>query len=329
MDLRRKTTTLLPKHNALAATNFIKNLLLKGRAKQRKSHVMGLLSNTMKTFTEHTISILLTDPKERNDATLKRLQSLTKEIAFFKSLTQDHSEEVHLECCKYMRYELAPESTYLFSIGEEADKFYVIVEGSVEVRIPDPNNSKLEVKLAEIKTGQSFGELALIKNQPRMASIYCTSPCHFATLSKADYNRILAAVFERQLDLKVEFLSSLQVFKDWTKMSMTKLSYYFRERKLGRKSLLYKEGAPVSKVFLVKKGELKIFKTAAVAPDDSLKNSPRQLSKSKRLDLAIVSTGEFLCIEDLIDANYQHSNSCESLGAPVEYFEIDAHVKII
>ena len=38
----------------------------------------------------------------------------------------------------------------------------------------------------------SFGELALIDNRPRAASIICESNCDFITLSKDHYSTILA-----------------------------------------------------------------------------------------------------------------------------------------
>jgi CRP-like cAMP-binding protein len=250
---------------------------------------------------------------------------LTDEIAFFKNLQEEHSVEVHLECCKYMRYEAATEGSFVFNYGEAADKFYIIVEGSVEVRVPSPDKLQ-QIPISELEPGQSFGELALLRGQPRAASVYCKTMCHFATLSKTDYNRILAPAFERKLELKLGFLSELQIFKDWTRMSLSKVSLFFREKKLGRKRLLYKEGSPVTKVYLLVKGELKLFKSPSVGVRSSLINSPRQLASNiKRIEVCILSSGEFLGIEDLKEGRV-HNSSCESLGTNVEYMEIDAFV---
>jgi CRP-like cAMP-binding protein len=47
-------------------------------------------------------------------------------------------------------------------------------------------------KVHAYKSGSSFGELALMNDKPRAASIITTSECHFATLSKADYKKCLA-----------------------------------------------------------------------------------------------------------------------------------------
>lgn len=39
--------------------------------------------------------------------------------------------------------------------------------------------------------GESFGELALLNDSPRSASIICESPCIFGILSKKDYKEVL------------------------------------------------------------------------------------------------------------------------------------------
>lgn len=43
-------------------------------------------------------------------------------------------------------------------------------------------------EVAKLKDGKSFGELALIQNKPRAATIKCVQDSHFAVLDKAVYN---------------------------------------------------------------------------------------------------------------------------------------------
>ena len=50
------------------------------------------------------------------------------------------------------------------------------------------------VEVAQLTEGQSFGELALLNNAPRAATIFCLSDCYFATLDKEDYVRVLKKV---------------------------------------------------------------------------------------------------------------------------------------
>lgn len=47
------------------------------------------------------------------------------------------------------------------------------------------------MEVAKLGIGKSFGELALINNKPRAATIKCASDCHFAVMNKDTYQRIL------------------------------------------------------------------------------------------------------------------------------------------
>ena len=46
-------------------------------------------------------------------------------------------------------------------------------------------------EVGEIKSGNSFGELALLNDKPRSATSVCKEECHFAILGKKHYNSIL------------------------------------------------------------------------------------------------------------------------------------------
>ena len=51
--------------------------------------------------------------------------------------------------------------------------------------------------VSTLSSGASFGELALINDAKRMATIKCISDCQFATIEKNEYQRVL-----RKLELK-------------------------------------------------------------------------------------------------------------------------------
>lgn len=50
-----------------------------------------------------------------------------------------------------------------------------------------------------LPAGASFGELALIRKQPRVGSIRCVERCYFGVLVKKDYRRILLKIHEEYL----------------------------------------------------------------------------------------------------------------------------------
>ena len=54
-----------------------------------------------------------------------------------------------------------------------------------------------EVKL--MTPGQSFGELALINDVPRAATIKCNQECYFATIQREEYEKVL-----KRIELKAQ-----------------------------------------------------------------------------------------------------------------------------
>lgn len=46
-------------------------------------------------------------------------------------------------------------------------------------------------KVNQLKEGDSFGEMALINEAPRLATIVCESQCIMGVLSKNDFKNIL------------------------------------------------------------------------------------------------------------------------------------------
>jgi len=53
--------------------------------------------------------------------------------------------------------------------------------------------------VAKLSSGSAFGEIALINDMPRMATIICLQDCHFAVLEKSEFKWILATAEEERI----------------------------------------------------------------------------------------------------------------------------------
>ena len=70
---------------------------------------------------------------------------------------------------------------FLFREGESGDKMYVLLEGNAEIMVGD-----LVVEAAG--PGALLGEMALIDNGPRTASVAAKTPCRFAQLDRPRFH---------------------------------------------------------------------------------------------------------------------------------------------
>ncbi|MFN8635908.1 MAG: cyclic nucleotide-binding domain-containing protein [Chloroflexota bacterium] len=73
--------------------------------------------------------------------------------------------------------------------GTEGDRFFVIVDGRVEVVRSEPDGA--ETVLAELTVGDFFGEMALLNRAPRSATVRALSPVETYTLTAEELQSLL------------------------------------------------------------------------------------------------------------------------------------------
>jgi ATP-binding cassette, subfamily B, bacterial len=84
---------------------------------------------------------------------------------------------------------MCAEDAVVFAQGDYSDKFYVVVRGRVGVFVKQPDGTAR--RLAVLQVGDCFGEMGLIRDIPRTATVQALTPCVFLTLSRTDFNRVL------------------------------------------------------------------------------------------------------------------------------------------
>ncbi len=95
-----------------------------------------------------------------------------------------------------------PADTVLFKQGDEADAAYLVQQGSIEISIGEGEARKI---LNTITDGALFGEMALISNQPRMATATARTDTTCVVVPNAVFSAILdnSDAFTRALILSL------------------------------------------------------------------------------------------------------------------------------
>ena len=76
--------------------------------------------------------------------------------------------------------EVAP-GDFLFREGESGDKMYVLLEGNAEIMVG-------ELVVESAGPGALLGEMALIDDSPRTASVVAKTPCRLAEIDRRRFH---------------------------------------------------------------------------------------------------------------------------------------------
>jgi putative ABC transport system ATP-binding protein len=106
------------------------------------------------------------------------------------SVFKDLPAVVLKEVAGKLQRESARENEIIFRQGAAGDKFYIIRSGSVEITIDDGTNTRA---VATLGPGKFFGELALLRDQPRAATVRALTPLKLLTLTKPQFLDLVQA----------------------------------------------------------------------------------------------------------------------------------------
>jgi CRP/FNR family cyclic AMP-dependent transcriptional regulator len=116
-----------------------------------------------------------------------------------------------------------PRSTTVMASGDPTDSLYIVLSGRLKVMMSDAEGK--EVFLSILGPGEFFGEMGLIDDAPRSASVVSIEPCELLSIAKRDFKKCLAENFEmaqavmrglvrrlRDADRKIGSLALLDVY---------------------------------------------------------------------------------------------------------------------
>ncbi len=97
-------------------------------------------------------------------------------------------EEISTLVADLQTVEVEP-GTVIVRQGAPADKFFVIVEGEVEVTREDGGERRT---LARLKRGQFFGEMAILRDAPRAATVEAVAPTTLFAMERDSFRTLVA-----------------------------------------------------------------------------------------------------------------------------------------
>lgn len=153
--------------------------------------------------------------------------------------------------------------------GDAGDYFYVVENGTFDIYINskgtiEPGPQGMGNKVNSIGPGGSFGELALMYNAPRAATVVSTEPnSTLWALDRVTFRRILMdSAFQRRR-MYESFLEEVPLLSSLTLYERSKIADALETQKFTDGQTIIQEGDKGEAFFMVEQGEAEVYKKDA------------------------------------------------------------------
>jgi cAMP-dependent protein kinase regulator len=149
--------------------------------------------------------------------------------------------------------------------GDVGDYFYVVESGSCDVHVNpsgklEPGPDGMGNKVTTVGPGGSFGELALMYNAPRAATVVSAEPCTLWALDRVTFRRILMdAAFARRR-MYENFLSEVPLLQTLLPYERSKIADALETVKYKRGDVVIQEGEPGENFFILEDGIAEVYR---------------------------------------------------------------------
>ncbi len=201
------------------------------------------------------------DPTKENDIEiisypktvqqLKSLEKSVKNILIFKSVDQKQRKVV---LDSFFKRDVVTEEMIIRQ-GDEGDNFYVIESGRYDIFIEGAEERKL---VATLDGKGSFGELALLYNCPRAATIVAATDGVVWCLDQKVFRAIVVTAAAKQRQQFEEILESVPMLAEITSYERMNLADALELQRFSDGKCIIREGDKAHNMFFIMEGKVKI-----------------------------------------------------------------------
>ncbi|KAF2748300.1 camp-dependent protein kinase A regulatory subunit [Sporormia fimetaria CBS 119925] len=204
----------------------------------------------------------------KNEEQISRLKAAVAGNFLFAPLDEDQSAQV---LGALQEKPIPTRGIKVIQQGDVGDYFYVVEKGAFDIYV-NPSG-KLEAgpdglgnKVGSVGPGGSFGELALMYNAPRAATVISTEPSTLWALDRVTFRRILMdSAFQRRR-MYEGFLEEVELLSGLTKYERSKIADALETKKFPPGTTIIQEGDVGEAFYMLESGEAEVYKRGVDKP---------------------------------------------------------------
>lgn len=218
---------------------------------------------------------LVTHPK--TDEQRQRLQEACRDILLFKNLDPEEMSQV----LDAMFEKFCVDGDHIIDQDDDGDNFYVIESGTFNIFVRADGAEKL---VSCYDNRGSFGELALMYNTPRAATIIATSTGALWCLDRLTFRRIIVKNNAKKRRMYEAFIETLPLLTSLELSERMKVVDVISSRTYGESQQIIAQGDLADCFYIVESGQVRI----------TMKRSrTKKEQEEEEVDIAMCSRGQY------------------------------------
>ena len=227
---------------------FSRSALLRAKPQAKKPPRISVSAEVMGTFSNRLKEKPVVIPKD--DDTKKRITKRLKDSFMFKNL-EDKDMGIVVDAMKEMNFK---EGEIIINQGDDGKELYVLESGECEC-YKLFKGDEVPKKLRDYVPGEAFGELALLYNAPRAATIKATDDVVLWALDRQTFNNIVKDASRKNREMYQMFLKSVDLLSSMDHYELVTLSDALKKHKFAKDDYVIKEGEIGDGFFFVIEGK--------------------------------------------------------------------------
>lgn len=224
-----------------------------GRTIQRQ-RAQGISAEPQSQSSMHELLNVAFPKYEKNECSRQIIKSAILDNDFMKNLEMTQIREI-VDCMYPVQYGAG---SLIIKEGDVGSIVYVMEEGRVEV-------SREGKYLSTLSGAKVLGELAILYNCQRTATITAVSDCKLWAIERQCFQTIMMRTGLIKQTEYTDFLKSVPTFKDLSEDTLIKISDVLEECYYRKGDYIIRQGARGDTFFIISKGQVRV----TIRPEDS------------------------------------------------------------
>eukprot|EP00825_Cyclidium_porcatum_P049133 TRINITY_DN841_c0_g2_i2.p1 TRINITY_DN841_c0_g2~~TRINITY_DN841_c0_g2_i2.p1 ORF type:complete len:375 (+),score=79.28 TRINITY_DN841_c0_g2_i2:148-1272(+) len=186
---------------------------------------------------------------------MARIKTRLSQAFMFQSL-DDQEQKIVIDAMEEKAFKAGDK---VIVQGQDGDNLYVIDKGKLDCFKKFQKDAK-DTFLKVYQEGDAFGELALLYNAPRAATIIAKENCVLFSLDRQTFNHIVKDAASKKREKYESFLSKVDLLHDMDAYERLQIADALKTQKYKKDDTIIREGESGDMFYILESGEAKATK---------------------------------------------------------------------